>query len=147
MSVRESSPHCQERRHVSAVEISPNDVAARQADNWPMPYDPQQIARAIERLAKKAGSQRQLAAKAKLDPKTINNAINKTNGMTLQTACLIAEAGGISVAELIGERPRIDPELQALATRVLGLAEQAEELVEEAGSETGRSSRPHSRRG
>lgn len=94
-----------------------------------MPYDPQMIASTIRQLAAKAGSQRQLAARARLDPKTINNAINKTNGMTLQTACMIADAGGITVAELIGESPRIDPEMRALAEHVLSLVEQAEGMV------------------
>lgn len=99
-----------------------------------MSYDPDHIAQTVQRLAAAAGSQRKLAVLAGLDSKTVSNAIHRRHGLTIRNAYKLAEAGGISIQELLGERSDFsdvpDDLLLARLERLLRSARRAAELAD-----------------
>lgn len=127
------------RQAPSGGENSSRDGEEYPRDNVGMPYEAERISARIRALVDAVGGQRPLARRARVTPKTIRNAIDKTHGMTLRTAIQIAEGAGITLSELVGEGPpRLDPSIRALAERVLDLVGQVEDEVGSAAQESGR---------
>lgn len=101
-----------------------------------MSYRPEHIAEVVQRLADSAGSQRKLAKMANVDSKTVNNAVHMRHGLTVQNAYKLAEAGGITILEFLGESPEFadlpDDLFLARLERLLQSAKQAAKMGAEA---------------
>lgn len=117
------------RQYQNGGENSPGDGESYPRDNRGMPYEPDRISARIRALVDAVGGQRPLAKRARVSPKTIRNAIDKTHGMTLQTAIKIAEGAGVTLSELVGEAPYLDSTVRELAERVLDLAGRVEDAA------------------